>query len=223
MPELNIGSLQGTALPFYLTVKTLAGDMVDQPAESPTIQIYYIDPNSHVRRNVIAVTTMHKIEIGRYFYVWRIAKDEPIIRHNVILQAFLEKEDKINEIATDATYTISELVQQPVFLLYVDVLKYNGLCYPETLGRDPRCKKRPYITKWQKEEVDIGLDDRAIEGAFRFAEFPNAVVDRRTVGGMSVTMNVGGVSSEDPGGGPAQRSGNPATNTKYRYRDKYRY
>jgi len=223
MPELNLGSLQGDVLPIYLTVKNFAGDMIVQPASSPTIEIYYIDPNSHVRKDAIGVTTMQTIEDGRYFSVWRIAKNEPTVLHHILLQAFLEEEDRKQEVATDTTFTMSDLVQQPAFLIHVNVLKNCGLCYPETMAHTPKCRKHPHITKWQREEIDIGLDDRALEGAFRFGEFPNAVVDRRVVGRMNLTVSVGGLSSEDPGGGPAPRPGDPATNTKYRYRQKYRY
>ena len=219
MPEMNIGSLQGSALPIYLTVKTFAGELVPQPPNGPTIEIMYIDAN-HVKQTSIRPTKMNEIEPGRYFYVWRIAKDEPLITHKLIMNAVIENQE---EIAPEAQFISTELVQQPIFILEVEIIKNKGLCYPEVMARTPKCRKHPHTTKWQREEIDIGLDDRAIEGAFRFGEFPNSVVNRRVVGKLSFTMGVGGVSSDSPGAGPAQRPGDPMVNGPYTQRTKYRY
>jgi len=219
MPEMNIGSLQGSALPIYLTVKTFAGDLVPQLPNGPTIEIIYIDTN-HVKQDAVRPTKMVEIEPGRYYYVWRIRNDEPLIPHKLIMSAVLEDQ----EIAPEAPFMTTELVQQPFFILEVDIVKNKGLCYPEVMAHTPKCRRHPHITKWQREEVDIGLDDRAIEGAFRFGEFPNSVVDRRVVGKLSYSIGIGGnVSSETPGAGPAQRPGDPMVDGSYRQRTKYRY
>jgi len=219
MPEMNVGSLQGSALPIYLTVKTFAGDLVPQLPNGPTIEIIYIDAN-HVKQDAVRPTKMVEIEPGRYYYVWRIRNDEPLIPHKLIMSAVLEDQ----EIAPEAQFMTTELVQQPFFILEVDIIKNKGLCYPEVMAHTPKCRRHPHITKWQTEEIDIGLDDRAIEGAFRFGEFPNSVVDRRVVGKLSYSIGIGGnVSSETPGAGPAQRPGDPMVDGSYRQRTKYRY
>jgi len=221
MPELNLGALQGSALPFYLTVKTFAGDLVPQPSDSPTIEIMYVQETDRIRQVSVQPSLMPTIEPGRYFYVWRIAKEEPTVIHTVILRAIL---DDNQAVASDTSYITTNLVKVPAFIININVLPNKGVCYPEVMAHTPKCRKHPHITKWQQEEIDIGLDDRAIEGAFRFADFPNAVVDRRVVGKMSFTLGVGGeISSDAPGGGPAQRPGDPATDTKYTSRTKYRY
>ena len=85
MPELNIGSFQGTALPFYLTVKDVAGDLVPQPAGQPTIDIATVNPETPIRHVSLPVTPMIEIVPGRYFFVWRIDKNEPIGNHVVVL------------------------------------------------------------------------------------------------------------------------------------------
>jgi hypothetical protein len=220
MPELYVGASQGSALPFYLAIKTLGGDLVPQPANSPTLELLYNDECTHAGQRSVNVV-MSMIEPGRYFYVWRIPKNEPLVRHHIVFRAVLDDEQ---DVATDASYMISELIQQPIFYIYVDIIKGLQICYPEVMAQSPKCKKHPHITKWQREEIDIGLDDRAIEGAFRFGEYPNAVVDRRVVGKMQYSLGIGGdIASEVPGGGSAIRPGDPATDTKYTFRTKYRY
>jgi hypothetical protein len=220
MPDLYLGASQGSALPIYLTIKTLGGDLVPQPLNSPTLEIVYTDENTHVSHRPLNVV-MSAIEPGRHFFVWRVAKDEPIVLHHIIMRAVLDDEQ---DVATDASYIVSGLIQQPIFYIYINILKRPQICYPEVMAQSPKCKKHPHITKWQREEIDIGLDDRAIEGAFRFGEYPNAVVDRRVVGKMQYSLGIGGnISSDVPGGGSAQRPGDPETDTKYTFRTKYRY
>lgn len=225
MPELNIGSLQGTALPFYLTIKDVGGDLVPQPAGQPTIDIASIDPETHIRNIAIPVTPMIEIEPGRYFFVWRIAKDAPPINHVVVLRAIIEQEAQS---ASDESFVVTSLLPNPEFVLNVQVLDDGGAdgggpCFPEVMAKDPKCRKRPVLPVSHFREVDIGLADFALEGAFRFGDFPNAVVDRRSIGRFNLTVGVGGVRSEDPGGGPALRHGNPVVNQTYTSRRRYRY
>jgi hypothetical protein len=223
MPELNLGAKQGDALPLYLTVKTIGGDMVDQPLNNPTIMITYIEPNTNVRKVSASTSLMREIEHGRYFYVWRIAKDEACVVHTVMMKAVLESRE---EIGTDQSYTTSELLDvNPTFAIHINIVPRVDICFPEVMGKCPRCKVHPHITRTHGIEVDIGLDDFALEGAFRFGEFPNQVVDRRVVGRYSFTYGTGaGVSSETPGGGSAQRPGDPtSSHSRYTNRQNYRY
>lgn len=220
MPELNVGSYQGTVLPFYLTVKDISGDLVPQPAGQPTIDIASIDPETHVRNVAVPITPMVEIEPGRYFYVWRIAKDEPPVNHIAVLRAIIESEAVS---ASDESFVVTSLLRNPEFVLNIQVLEDNGPCYPEVMAKDPKCKPRPVLPVSHYREVDIGLADFALEGAFRFGDFPNAVVDRRSIGRFNLTVGVGGVRSEDPDGGPAIRLGNPVVNRTYTARKRYRY
>lgn len=220
MPELNIGSLQGTALPFYLTVKNVAGDLIPQPAGQPTIDIASVDQETHVRNVAIPVTPMIEIEPGRYFFVWRIKDEEPLGEHTVVLRAIIEG-DAIT--ASDESFVVTDTLVNPSFVININVLENSGPCYPEVMAKDPKCKPRPVLPASHYREVDIGLADFALEGAFRFGDFPNAVVDKRSIGRFNLTVGVGGVRSEDPGGGPAIRFGNPAVNTTYTARKRYRY
>lgn len=238
MPELNVGYYQGTPLPFYLTIKTLDGDLVEQPPENPTIRIHYMEEESRVRKVVLDTTVMNEIEPGRYFYVWRIPKLEPTVLHHVMMRGILTEDLQVP--ATDDSYLNTSLFRNEDFVINVQVIEDPGIflpevagqCYPEVIGREPKCRPKPYKRSsavYDREE-DIGLDDYAIEGVFRFGEFPNAVVDRRVVGrfnfqvGAGIRSGAGGwVPSEQPGGGSAQRQGNPATNTSYTRRKRYRY
>lgn len=223
MPELNIGAKQGEALPLYLTVKSVEGDMIDQPLNNPTIMITYIDRSTGARNVSVNTTAMNEIELGRYFYVWRIAKEEPCIVHTVLMKAVIEDREKI---ATDESYIVSGLQDvNPTFAININIVQCHDVCYPEVMSKSPRCRPHPHITRAHGKEVDIGLDDYALEGVFRFGEFPNQVVDRRVVGRYSYTYGTGtGVPSEMPGGGSAPRPGNPTSNyTRYRDRQGYRY
>jgi hypothetical protein len=220
MPELNVGTFQGTALPFYLTVKDVSGDLVPQPVGQPTIDIASIDSETHIRNVAVPVTPMVEIEPGRYFFVWRIAKDEPLGNHVVVLRAIIEDEVAA---ASDESFVVTSLLQNPSFVINIEVLENTGPCFPEVMAKDPKCKARPVLPISHFREVDIGLADFALEGTFRFGDFPNAVVDRRSIGRFNLTVGVGGIRSEDPGGGPAQRFGNPAVNTSYTARKRYRY
>jgi len=68
MPELYLGVHRGERLPIYLAIIDAGGQFVEQPPNSPTIEIVYIDPNSHERVNSVPITIMNEIEPGRYFY-----------------------------------------------------------------------------------------------------------------------------------------------------------
>lgn len=223
MPELNLGAKQNEALPLYLTVKTVSGDLIDQPINNPIIMITYIDPTTNIRKIAVNRTLMIEIEPGRYFYVWRIAKDETCVTHRITMSAIIENNE---EIATDESYLAQDLRDvNPTFAININIIAGSEICYPEVMSRCPRCRPHPHITRAHGKEVDIGLDDYALEGVFRFGEYPNQVVDRRVVGRYSYTYGTGtGVPSEMPGGGPAQRPGDPASNhTRYTNRQNYRY
>lgn len=218
MPESSLGVRQGEAFPVYLTVKNVGGDLVPQPAGSPTIEVAFIDPDTKVRRVPVTRTAMGIIEPGRHFFVWRVAKDEVPTNHIIVLQAILEDEVAA---ASDASFSITSLLQNASFVLNVQVLEDEGVCFPEVMAEGPKCKRQPILPVSHFREVDIGLDDFAIEGAFRFGDFPHQVVDRRTIGRFNLTVGVGGVRSEDPGGGQAIRPGDPISPTTRRKRYRY--
>jgi len=222
MPELNLGTLQGDVLPIYLAVRTIAGDLVPQPANSPTIDIVYVEPDTHVRKIAVPTSLMIEIEPGRYFFNWRIPRNEPPVLHTAMLHAVLDDSETV---ATDESFIVTGLIQNPEFAINIQILENTGICYPEVMPQSPKCRGRRKLPASHFKEVDIGLDDYAIEGVFRFGD---QVVDRRVAGRFSLTIGVGRdasgfISSDEPGGGPAQRSGNPSPSMRYSRRSKYRY
>lgn len=223
MPELNLGFRQNTLLPFYITVKNADGSLLAQPPGFPSIEITYIDPIDHTRGVSIAHTPMSEIEVGRYFFIWRILEDEPTVNHIVVVHALSEDGEPI--IPSDDSFAVTGLQQNPTFSLNINVLLDPGICYPEVTQREPKCTGRRMIPAAHAREQDIGLDDFVQEGVFRFGEFPNQVVDRRVIGGTTFTFSLARnfASSIDPGAGPAQRPGNPLVQGPYTARKRYRY
>ncbi len=222
MPEINLGFAQGSAIPFYVIIKNIAGDQIAQPPGFPTIEIAYIEPDTNIRRTSVTKIGMPEIETGRHFFVWRVPADEEVVNHVVIITGFVEGEIVP---ASDESFTITGLVQNPVFKINVNILENPGICFPEVMEETPKCRGRRQLPVAHDNEVDIGLNDFVEDGVFRFGAFPNMVVDRRVVSGTTFTLrsarNI--VPSTSPGAGPAQRPGNPLVNTRYANRTKYRY
>jgi hypothetical protein len=226
MPELNIGVLQGEILPVYLGVRSISGEAVLQPPGNPTIEIIYMDPNTHVRKIAVTQTLMSTIEDGRYFYVWRIPRNEPVVLHQFLLRAVL---DDTLDTASDQSYTVLGLVKNQVFEVNVQILKRTDICFPQVMAEGPKCTGLRRLPCNQNIEADIGLDDYAIEGVFRFGDYPVQTVDRRVSGRFDVRIGIQGrnmspwsIPSTTPGGGPAERAGNPNL-SNFTYRGKYRY
>ena len=223
MPELNEGFLQGDILPFYLAVRTFDGEPVDQPEALPTIEIGYIDPTTHVRKIPVQRVPMNFMQRGIWTWIWRIPKKEPTTEHIVIMRAMLD--DQIVA-ASDDSYMVTSTVENPDFEIRIDVLLNEGIFLPEVMEGGQKRRRRIVTSAYMREE-DIGLNDFALEGDFRFREYPNRVVDRRVAGRFIMTGYVGRhVSSETPGGGSAQRPGDPnpnPTEVTYTQRRRYRY
>lgn len=220
MPELHSGYLQGDVIPFYLAVKTFAGEPVDQPVGYPTIDISYLEPGTKIRRTAVRRETMSLMERGKWTYIWRVPKDEPPTRHLVIMGAILEEEVAV---VSDQSFVITNQVQNPTFVTELYILENEGVFLPEVLEGGQKRRRRE-VTEAYRREVDIGLDDFAIEGVYRFGEYPNRLIDRR-VGGRFVVSSYAGryVGSEEPGGGPAQRLNDPNVGVTYTQRRRYRY
>ncbi len=223
MPELNEGFLQGDILPLYLAVRTFDGEPVDQPDGLPTIEITYIDPATHVRKMPVKRIPMDFVERGIWTWVWHIPKLEPVTDLLIIMRAKLD--DKFVA-ASDDSFMVTSTVENPDFEIRVDILKNEGIFLPEVLEGGQK-KRRRIVTQAYMREEDIGLNDFAREGDYRFREYPNRLVDRRVAGRFIMSGYVGRhVSSETPGGGPAQRPGDPnpnPTEVTYTQRRRYRY
>lgn len=226
MPELNVGTLQGDILPLYLAVRRNTGEPVPQPEGNPSVEVTYLEPDTHIRRVSIARTPMTELSDGVWYFLWRIPKDETPTEHVVIFQAIIEEEQVV---ATDQSFTVTKQLQNPEFVLKVNILENTGICYPEVTEEGPKCRERRILPTQHLKEVDIGLDDFFIEGANRLREYPNRVVDRRVVGRTQASFGVltgGGaafIGSDEPGGGSAQRPGGVNIGTRYATRSKYRY
>lgn len=211
MPELLNGFEQGTVLPIYLSIVDDLGELVPQPAGLPTITITYIDENNVIQTAITETVMTGAIEPGRHFFIWNIPEDQPTVTHNVILKAIPETSGLETE---EFAFTTNILAKE--------------ICFPEVTLREPKCNTRGPAPTRHGDEEDIGLDDRALEGAFRFGEFPNQVVDRRVANRFIVGIGRSGITgqpivpSRAPGGGPAQRPGgiNPQgtqSRTRFRY------
>lgn len=211
MPELLEGFEQGTVLPIYLSIVDELGELVPQPSDLPTITISFIDENNVVQTAVPETVMTGVIEPGRHFFLWKIPEDQPTVEHNVILTAQIEVGDPETE----------------EFAFMIDVLA-KEICFPEVTLREPKCNIRGPAPIRHGDEEDIGLDDRVLEGAFRFGEFPDQVVDRRVANNRFI-VGIGrpGVTgqpfipSRSPGGGPAQRPGGISGGTQPHKRFRY--
>lgn len=219
MPGLNEGFLQGSILPFYLGVRTWEGVSVPQPTGYPTIEIGYIEPTTHIRRIPIRRLSMSPVQDGVWSYLWHIPKDEPATEHVIIMRAVLEGEVRD---ASDDTFLVTHQVENPDFEIRIDVLTNEGIFYPEVMDGGPKVRTREVTYAYMREE-DIGLNDFALEGDFRFRDYPNRIVDRRAAGRFVLTGYVGHhITSETPGGG-TQRMNDPNTGVAYDTRQRYRY
>lgn len=223
MPELNPGVSQGEILPIYLAVHDTTGQLIPQPANLPTIRITYVDPETNVVTTAVEETIMLEIEPGRHFFVWRVPEDQPTVVHRLILTGQIDEEISDEEQATEITYSETLLFRNPEFFVNINVIEGVPLCFPEVTGRSPRCTPKRTTPMRHMQEEHIGLDDRAIEGQFRFAEYPDQVVDRRVANRFKLSLGNGGdrfVQSTDPGGGSAIRRGISTTGqprTRFRY------
>ena len=228
MPELNPGIEQGAIVPIYLVIRDIGGELVEQPPNSPTIEIVYINPETRVREDSVRTTVMDMIEPGKYFYLWYVDKNEPTVIHDLLLRGVL---DGAPVEASDQSFTNTTVFENAEFYIKLNIIEKSKMCYPETTSLSPSCRARRHVCdSLLSREIDIGLDDRALEGQFRFGEFPDQVVDRRLLGDFHVRLvdprvfHNNSISSEVPGGGPALRPNPPpVVNMRYRDRDKYRY
>ena len=68
MPAMNPGAPRKSTLPVYLAIRDIGGELVAQPEGSPTIEIVYVDPESHMRVNSVEMILMDEIEPGPVSY-----------------------------------------------------------------------------------------------------------------------------------------------------------
>jgi len=207
MPDLNTGVLQGDIVPIYLAIRALTGELIPQPPDAPTIAITFTDPETNIIHTRIEQTQMSEIIPGQYYYLWRIPLNEFIGEHRLLLRGVI---DNTPLEATDSSFVVSDLFQVEDFEIRIKVTERHEVCYPEVTDKPVKCRRRGPLPASHMQEADIGLDDRVLEGAFRFGEFPNQVVDRRVSGRFEIGYGARSglnsyINSRMPGGGPAHR------------------
>ncbi len=88
---------QGTVGRLQVVFITQLGTLVDQPTGLPTVEVVFIDPNTMQTVTALERTLLKRIDVGRYFFDWRIPFDQPLLVHQIIYRGLIGSVDTLGE------------------------------------------------------------------------------------------------------------------------------
>lgn len=121
--NLNNTFRQGSFSRFEVTLIRPDGTLADQSDGFPTIEVVYVNINQQVS-TAIPVTPMWKIDTGRYFFVWQVPLNQPLLVHQVTYWGWI---DDIKVVGED-TFTVLSAAPRCMYTpcLLTEIKGYRG-------------------------------------------------------------------------------------------------
>lgn len=92
------------------------GEFVDQPTGLPTVEIVYIHPDTLQTATALDRMLMKKLDVGRYFFDWRIPLDEPLLVHQVIYRGIIDNTNVFGEDTVTILGATPQCLLEPTIL-----------------------------------------------------------------------------------------------------------